>query len=90
MSNNRLYPFWNHLEEGLKTGKPQNETKNGGSSVFEAIYANEDSLREFLHAMGGIQVGNFMTFDSFRLRGVLGNILTSIVSNFHSGERPGS
>ena len=62
MSNNRLYPFWNHLEEGLKTGKPQNETKNGGSSVFEAIYANEDSLREFLHAMGGIQVGNFMTF----------------------------
>ena len=30
MSNNRLYPFWNNLEEGLKTGKPQNETKNGG------------------------------------------------------------
>ena len=62
MSNNRLYPFWSHLEEGLKTGKPQNETKNGGSSVFEAIYANEDSLSEFLHAMGGVQTGNFMAF----------------------------
>jgi len=62
MSNNRLYPFWNDLGVGLKTGKPQNETKNGGGSPFEAIYANIDSLREFLHAMGGIQAGNFMVF----------------------------
>jgi 2-polyprenyl-3-methyl-5-hydroxy-6-metoxy-1,4-benzoquinol methylase len=62
MSNNRLYPFWNNLEEGLKTGLPQCETKNGGKSIFEAIYANEDSLKEFLHAMGGIQAGNFMVF----------------------------
>jgi precorrin-6B methylase 2 len=61
MSNNRLYPFWNDLEEGLKTGKPQNETKNGGKSVFEAIYANEETLREFIHGMGGVQAGNFMT-----------------------------
>jgi len=60
MSNNRLYPFWNDLEEGLKTGKPQNETKNGGKPIFEAIYANESKLREFLHAMGGVQMGNFM------------------------------
>jgi len=67
MSNNRLYPFWNDLEEGLKTGKPQNETKNGGAPIFEAIYANENKLREFLHAMGGVQMGNFImlaeTFD---------------------------
>jgi len=60
MSNNRLYPFWNYLEEGLKTGKPQNETKNGGKPLFEAIYANEDRLREFIHGMGGVQAGNFM------------------------------
>ncbi len=60
MSNNRLYPFWNDLEEGLKTGKPQNESKNGGKPLFEAIYANEDTLREFIHGMGGIQAGNFM------------------------------
>jgi len=62
MSNNRLYPFWNDLEAGLKTGKPQNETKNGGKSVFEAIYADENTLREFIHGMGGIQTGNFMMF----------------------------
>ncbi len=60
MSNNRLYPFWNDLEEGLKTGKPQNETKNGGKPLFEAIYANEDRLREFIHGMGGAQAVNFM------------------------------
>jgi precorrin-6B methylase 2 len=62
MANNRLYPFWNDLEEGLKTGKPQNETKKGGAPVFEALYANEQKLREFLKAMGGIQMGNFMMF----------------------------
>lgn len=60
MSNNRLYPFWNDLEEGLKTGKPQNETKAGGASVFEAIYADQQKLREFIKAMGGVQMGNFI------------------------------
>ena len=60
MSNNRLYPFWNDLEEALKTGAPQNETKNGGKPVFEAIYADENRLREFIHGMGGVQAGNFM------------------------------
>lgn len=59
MSNNRLYPFWDHLEEALKTGKPQNESKNGEASMFDAIYADENILREFLHAMGGVQAGNF-------------------------------
>jgi len=62
MANNRLYPFWNNLEEALKTGEPQNESKGGGASMFEAIYANPDTLREFLHAMGGIQAGNFNSF----------------------------
>ncbi|MET6989462.1 methyltransferase [Sediminicola arcticus] len=62
MSNNRLYPFWNDLEEGLKTGKPQNETKTGGAPIFETLYADEQKLREFLKAMGGIQMGNFMMF----------------------------
>jgi precorrin-6B methylase 2 len=60
MANNRLYPFWNDLEEALKSGKAQNETKDGGKPVFEAIYANEHRLREFIRAMGGIQAGNFM------------------------------
>ena len=60
MSNNRLYPFWNDLEDCLKTGNPQNETKNGGKPLFEAIYADENRLREFIHGMGGVQSGNFM------------------------------
>nr|WP_299034944.1 hypothetical protein [uncultured Tenacibaculum sp.] len=60
MSNNRLYPFWNNLEEALLTGKLQNETKNGGKPLFEAIYADENRLREFIHGMSGVQMGNFM------------------------------
>ena len=62
MCNNRLYPFWNDLEEGLKTGAPQNETKNGGKPVFEEVYADPKKLREFVGAMGGIQMGNFIAF----------------------------
>ncbi|WP_422079583.1 methyltransferase [Ulvibacterium sp.] len=62
MCNNRLYLFWNDLEEGLKTGLPQNETKNGGKSIFEEIYADPEKLREFVSAMAGVQMGNFVVF----------------------------
>jgi len=62
MANNRLYPFWNDLEEGLKTGKPQNEVKNSGEDFFGELYADEARLREFIHAMGGVQLGNFIAF----------------------------
>jgi hypothetical protein len=60
MANNRLYPFWNDLEEGLKTGKPQNEVKTGGAPIFELLYADQAKLKEFLQAMAGVQMGNFM------------------------------
>jgi predicted O-methyltransferase YrrM len=62
MANHRLYPFWNNLEEGLKTGLPQNEVKAGGAPLFETLYADEARLKEFLRAMGGAQMGNFMVF----------------------------
>ena len=62
MSNNRLYSFWGDLEEALKTGLPQNETKTGSKPIFEELYASEEKLREFLKAMGGIQMGNFEVF----------------------------
>ncbi|HKI87906.1 MAG TPA: methyltransferase, partial [Draconibacterium sp.] len=62
MSNNRLYPFWNFLEEGLKTGNPQNEIRTGKQTLFEQIYSDKDKTREFVNAMGGIQTGNFITF----------------------------
>lgn len=61
MFNNRLYNFWGNLEEGLMTGFPQNEAKSGGI-FFEALYSDADRLKEFTHAMSGIQMGNFMAF----------------------------
>lgn len=62
MSNNRLYPFWNFLEEGLKKGTPQNEIRLGEASLFEKIYSDKDKTREFVNAMAGAQTGNFIAF----------------------------
>ncbi|MEO5571121.1 MAG: methyltransferase [Bacteroidia bacterium] len=61
MMNNRLYGFWGSLEEGLLTGLPQNEAKSG-ENMFETLYSDADRLKEFIHAMSGIQMGNFMAF----------------------------
>ena len=57
MANHRLFGHWNHLTEALRTGKPQNEMREGGESTFEALYADPDRLREFLRAMSGISRG---------------------------------
>lgn len=63
MSNNRLYKFWSDLDEGLKTGLPQNELKHSGSTTqFEDFYRTPESLSEFLQAMSGIQMGAFISF----------------------------
>jgi len=62
MANNRLYPFWNYLEEGLKTGKPQNEIRTGRKTLFEELYTDKGRTREFINAMGGVQFGNFNAF----------------------------
>ena len=65
MCNTRLYRFWADLDEGLKTGLPQNEikyAKPGSGNQFDAIYSNPDSLAEFLQAMSGVQMGAFMAF----------------------------
>ncbi|MEZ4785827.1 MAG: methyltransferase [Candidatus Kapaibacterium sp.] len=61
MLNNRLYEFWGDLEEALLTGQPQNEAKHG-DDLFEALYSDESRLREFMGAMSGIQMGNFIAF----------------------------
>jgi hypothetical protein len=62
MANNRLYRFWNDLEEALITGNPQNEVKSDGNmDFFMTLYKDEDRLQEFMDAMTGIQMGNFMT-----------------------------
>lgn len=58
MANARLFGFWNHLTEALRTGKPQNEAKeDNGISPFGALYADPARLREFLAAMSGISRG---------------------------------
>ncbi len=61
MANRRLYPFWGHLTEALRTGLPQNEVKNEGPKLFEALYADPKALKEFLAAMTGISHGSNMT-----------------------------
>ncbi len=56
MANARLYGFWGSLTEGLRTGTPQNEGKQGGD-FFEALYADPARLAQFARAMSAISVG---------------------------------
>ena len=58
MANARLYGFWNHLTEALRTGQQQNEAKHEGSgSPFTALYSDPARLRGFLSAMSAISHG---------------------------------
>ena len=61
MANQRLYPFWGHLTEALRTGLPQNEAKSGEAGLFEALYAEPARLKQFLEAMTGISHGANLT-----------------------------
>jgi hypothetical protein len=62
MANGRLFRFWGDLTEALKTGKPQNEMKNGGTSVFGELYKDPARLELFMGAMTGISLPNFEAF----------------------------
>jgi hypothetical protein len=57
MANLRLYPFWGQLTTALRTGLPQNETKDGGASPFVALYSDPARLKQFLGAMTGVSRG---------------------------------
>jgi hypothetical protein len=57
MANARLYGFWNHLTEALRTGQPQNEAKKGGEKFFEVLYSEPRRLEQFLAAMTGVSRG---------------------------------
>lgn len=59
MCNDRLYRFWGDLDDALRTGKPQNEAKHGGKSMFEELYSDPRRLEQFMAAMRGISTGNF-------------------------------
>ncbi|MCB1120281.1 MAG: methyltransferase [Verrucomicrobiae bacterium] len=56
MANHRLYPFWAHLTEALRTGHPQNESKDD-IDFFGILYSDPARLKEFLHAMTGVSRG---------------------------------
>lgn len=56
MANARLYPFWGSLTEGLRTGEPQNEVKQG-RDLFDEIYQSPAILADFLRAMTGLSLG---------------------------------
>ncbi len=59
MYNDRLFRFWGDLDEALRTGKPQNELKQTGTSMFEELYRDPARLEQFLAAMSGISRRNF-------------------------------
>lgn len=59
MSNERLWEFWGRLEEALRTGRPQNETRHGGD-FFEKLYNDPVKLRLFVNAMIGLSAGSSM------------------------------
>ena len=57
MANSRLYRYWGNLTEGLRTGEPQNELKEGGLDLFSAMALDEGKLRGFMQAMTGLSMG---------------------------------
>ncbi len=62
MANARLYRFWGDLTDALRTGKPQNEIKHTGTSMFAELYSKPERLEQFMDAMSGISAGNFQAF----------------------------
>jgi hypothetical protein len=60
MYNDRLFRHWTDLEEGLRTGAPQNEIKHTGASMFAELYREPARLEQFMAAMSGISGPNFL------------------------------
>ncbi len=60
MYDDRLFRFWADLEEALRTGQPQNETKHTGAPMFEELYREPARLEQFMAAMSGISRPNFV------------------------------
>lgn len=92
MANDRLFRFWGDLDTALKTGKPQNEIKHGQKSMFEELYSDTSRLEQFMAAMSGLSVGNFMAlaekFDFSRYKtlcdvGGAAGVLSSMVARRH-------
>ncbi len=63
MMSARLFRYWANLTEGLKTGEPQNEAKQGGD-LFGVLYSDPQRLEQFLSAMTGLSLGIAQTIAS--------------------------
>ena len=78
MANARLYSFWGGLTEALQTGRPQNEIKQSGHSMFEELYSDPARLEQFMQAMVGVSMGNFHAlaekFEYLEVREMLGEL----------------
>jgi precorrin-6B methylase 2 len=57
MANQRLFAYWNRLTDGLRSGDPQNEVRDGKPDIFEALYADPQALKGFLKGMTGLSHG---------------------------------
>lgn len=55
----RSYRFWSNLTEALRTGRPQNETKQTSAPMFIELYRDRAKLHQFMAAMTDIHVTNF-------------------------------
>lgn len=66
MADDRLYEFWGRLDIALKTGKPQNETRDG-KEFFDVMYSDPKKREIFLKGMIGLSLGSSLslvqTFD---------------------------
>jgi hypothetical protein len=62
MAGARLFRFWADLTPALKTGKPQNEVKISGRSMFDSLYADPARLEQFMDSMSGVSMANFEAF----------------------------
>ena len=62
MLNARLFKYWHHLPQALRTGKPQNEVRHGQKGVFEELYEDLPRLEQFMGAMSGLSRINFEAF----------------------------
>ncbi|MBI4054779.1 MAG: methyltransferase domain-containing protein [Elusimicrobia bacterium] len=58
MLNQRLYGFWGGLEEALRSGRPQNETRQDSRPLFEILYSDPAKQNLFVRAMVGLSAGS--------------------------------
>lgn len=54
MASARLFRFWSHLTDGLRSGQPQNEMRTGDPDIFQALYKDTAALEGFMAAMTGL------------------------------------